>query len=75
MLRIPLFIILLLSCVGSSGEAQDMVTLWEGLEKPYYKENTLKEREKTSSFGVTCAYDITEPTLTVFEAEGTSFMP
>jgi len=50
--------------------AQDVYQIWEGLEKPYYKENDLKEYEKVSSFDVVCAYDVTEPTLTVYRAEG-----
>ena len=50
--------------------AQDVYELWEGQEKPYYKENSLKEYEKVSSFNVVCAYDVTEPTLTVYQAEG-----
>jgi acetyl esterase/lipase len=50
--------------------AQDVYQLWEGLDKPYYKDNDLKEHEKVSSFNVVCAYDITEPTLTVYRAEG-----
>jgi acetyl esterase/lipase len=50
--------------------AQDVYRLWEGLDKPYYKDNDLEEHEKVSSFNVVCAYDITEPTLTVYQAEG-----
>ncbi len=50
--------------------AQDVYKLWDGQEKPYYKENNLKEHEEVSSFGVMCAYDVTDPTLTVYEAEG-----
>ena len=54
------------------GEAasQDVYKLWEGREKPYYKQNQLEEYEKVSSFNVVCAYDVTEPTLTVYRAEG-----
>ncbi|MEE9270649.1 MAG: alpha/beta hydrolase [Candidatus Krumholzibacteria bacterium] len=50
--------------------AQDVYELWEGQERPYYKENSLKEYEKVSSFNVVCAYDVTDPTLTVYRAEG-----
>ena len=46
----------------------DVYKLWQGQEKPFYKENSLKEYEKISSFNVMCAYDITEPTLTVYKA-------
>ena len=60
----------LILVIGGESKAQDVYKLWEGQEKPYYKENNLKEYEKVSSFGVVCAYDITEPTLTVYRAEG-----
>jgi acetyl esterase/lipase len=61
---------LLLFSLCSHSPAQDVYQLWEGLEKPYYKQNNLKEYEKVSSFNVVCAYDVTEPTLTVYRAEG-----
>lgn len=60
---------LILSLCGE-GKAQDIYELWEGREKPFYKENDLTEYEKVSSFGVVCAYDVTEPTLTVYKAVG-----
>jgi acetyl esterase/lipase len=51
-------------------DAQDVYKLWDGQEKPYYKENNLEEYETMSSFGVLCAYDVSDPTLTVYKAEG-----
>jgi acetyl esterase/lipase len=60
----------LVALVCGDGSAQDIYNIWDGEEKPHYKENTLKEYEKVSSFGVVCAYDVTEPTLTVYTAEG-----
>jgi acetyl esterase/lipase len=66
--RIPATLLILFLCGESN--AQDVYKLWEGQEKPYYKENDLKEYEKVSSFDVVCAYDVTEPTLTVYRAEG-----
>ena len=33
------------------------------------KENTLKEYEK-EAWGTMCVFDITEPTLTIYKAEG-----
>jgi acetyl esterase/lipase len=59
-----------ISCVCGKSAAQDVYELWDGETKPYYKENELEEYEKVSSFGVVCAYDVTEPTLTVYPAEG-----
>jgi len=61
--------ILLGSMILSKSHAQDVYELWEGQSKPYYKENNLKEHEK-QAFGVTCVYDVTEPTLTVYRAQG-----
>jgi acetyl esterase/lipase len=66
--RIPATLLILFLCGESN--AQDVYKLWEGQEKPYYKKNDLKEYEKVSSFDVVCAYDVTEPTLTVYRAEG-----
>jgi acetyl esterase/lipase len=65
-----IFAALLISCVCGESAAQDVYKLWEDQAKPYYKENKLEEYEKVSSFDVVCAYDITEPTLTVYPAEG-----
>ncbi|MBW2542805.1 MAG: alpha/beta hydrolase [Deltaproteobacteria bacterium] len=64
---IAAFLILFLS---GEGAAQDVYELWAGQEKPHYRENDLEEYEKVSSFGVVCAYDVTEPTLSVYRAEG-----
>jgi len=61
---------LLVVFVCGESSAQDVYKLWDGQEKPYSKENHLKEYEKVSSFDVVCAYDVTEPTLTVYRAEG-----
>jgi acetyl esterase/lipase len=61
--------ILLGSMILSESHAQEVYKLWEGQSKPYYKENNLKEHEK-QAFGVTCVYDVTEPMLTVYRAQG-----
>jgi len=61
---------LLVVFVCGESKAQDVYKLWDGRGKPYSKENHLKEYEKVSSFDVVCAYDVTEPTLTVYRAEG-----
>ena len=49
--------------------AQKIYKLWESGEKPYYKENNLKEYEK-EAWGTQCVFNITEPTLTIYKAEG-----
>ena len=61
-----LFIFLLMDGVSN---AQQVYKLWEGQEKPYYKENNLQEYEKVETWG-TAVFNITEPTLTVYQAEG-----
>jgi len=66
---IQFFLLVFFLLIIKESEAQDVYDLWEGLEKPFYKENTLKEYEK-ESWGVICAFNITEPTLTVYKAEG-----
>ena len=55
--------------IHSQLKSQDIYQLWEGKEKPYYKENSLKEYEK-EAWGTKCVYDITKPSLTVYKAEG-----
>ncbi|MBB6459043.1 alpha/beta hydrolase [Flammeovirga kamogawensis] len=59
------FLLLVFNAVN----AQEVIHLWEGQEKPFYKENDLKEYEE-EAYGTTCVFDITEPTLTVFKAKG-----
>ncbi len=51
--------------------AQDVVPLWDS-EAPYSKPSSLEEYEKVSSYGVTCAYEVTHPTLTIHPALGTN---
>jgi len=62
------FLALFIMLINES-KAQEVYKLWEGQNKPFYKENNLKEYEK-ESWGVMCVYNITEPTLTVYKAKG-----
>jgi len=64
-------LILLLSGIFVMSEipAQEVFKLWEGQTKPFYKENNLQEYEK-EAWGVICVFDVTEPTLTVYKAQG-----
>lgn len=48
---------------------QDVYQLWKGSETPYLKTNELKEYED-QAWGVTCVFNVTRPTLTVYKAEG-----
>lgn len=65
-----IIVTLLILFICGESRAQDIYKLWDGQEMPYSRENDLAEYEKVSSFGVVCAYDVTEPTLTVYKAEG-----
>jgi len=55
--------------VSSSVFAQDHYKLWENEVMPYSKENSLKEYED-ELWGTTCVLNVTQPTLTVYEAKG-----
>lgn len=55
----------------SAARAQEVVRLWEGTSKPYYKDNSLVERELTV-WGTRCVTNVIDPTLTVFRAKGTN---
>ena len=48
---------------------QDVYPLWQGQEKPYYKENNLQEYEQ-EAWDTICVFNVTEPTLTIYPAEG-----
>lgn len=64
----PLLMILF-SFISFESMAQDLFMLWENEEKPYYKKNILKEYEK-EEWGTMNAYNVTEPTLTIYPAKG-----
>jgi acetyl esterase/lipase len=64
------FLVLVL-CFLNGAKAQDVIRLWEGQTKPYYKENTLVESE-LKVWGTLCATNVTEPTLTIHPAKGKS---
>lgn len=51
--------------------AQKLLKLWEEGEKPFFKSNDLQEYEE-EMWGTQCLLDITEPTLTIYEAQGNS---
>lgn len=70
MKTIHFYIILaFLLCSGGTCLAQDLFQLWEPGTKPYYKENSLQEYEK-EEWGTMNAYQVTEPTLTIYPAKG-----
>jgi len=66
---IQLCLLLLFILFGRLSVAQDIYKLWEGLEKPYYKENTLEEYQE-ELWDTRCLFNVTEPTLTVYKAKG-----
>lgn len=67
LLSTTLFVCLLFTLTQIS--AQDVYQLWKGSEKPFYKENSLKEYEK-EAWETQCVFNITVPTLTVYKAKG-----
>lgn len=54
------------------GSAMDTYHLWDGLEKPFYKDNDLVEYEAVLWDTIRCVYKVTEPTLTVYPADNAS---
>ncbi len=61
--------ILLLFITCHLGNAQEEFKLWEDGKKPFYKDNNLIEFEK-EVWGTTAVGNITEPTLTIYKADG-----
>lgn len=47
----------------------DTYRLWDGLERPFYKQNDLVEYETLQWGSIRCVYNVTEPTLTIFPVE------
>jgi acetyl esterase/lipase len=62
-------IFLLILFTFTQSNSQIVYELWEGEEIPFYKESNLKEYEK-EAYQTTCVFDITKPTLTIYEAKG-----
>jgi acetyl esterase/lipase len=48
----------------------EIYPIWDGLEKPFYKENNLAEYETIQWGSIRCVYNIVEPTLTLYPVEG-----
>ena len=61
--------LLLFFLISNLGNAQVELKLWEDEKKPFYKENNLVEFEK-EAWGTKAVGNITEPTLTIYQAEG-----
>lgn len=68
-MKISLLLFLLSFVFRVNMFSQEVIPIWEGQEKPYYKENDLKEYEGVA-FGTRVVYNITEPTMTVYPALG-----
>ena len=47
----------------------DVYKIWDGLDKPFFKVSNVVEYEQ-EFWGDTCAFDVIEPTLTVYKARG-----
>ena len=61
-----LFLMLSLSYASA---AQEIIALWDGQPRPYYKANSVEEYEK-ACWEVTCVYGVTNPSLSVYRAAG-----
>ena len=61
-----IFLFILFAC--QSLTAQEVINLWTG-QAPYSKPNSLKETI-IESWGVQCAKNVTNPTLSVYRAQG-----
>lgn len=55
--------------IGRDSAAQEIIRLWDGRPRPYYKTNSVEEREGPC-WKVTCVFGVTDPTLTVYRASG-----
>jgi acetyl esterase/lipase len=62
------FIVLFILFFSQSLTAQEVINLWTG-QPPYSKPNSLKETV-IESWGVQCVKNVTNPTLTVYRAQG-----
>ena len=67
--KIQIFLLLFCCLISLQIRAQEVYNLWEGMEKPFYKDNDLTEYEE-EAWGTMCIFNITEPTLTVYKAQG-----
>lgn len=54
---------------NGKSKGQDVYHLWDEGGKPHHKTNNLQEYEE-EAWGTRCVFNITEPTLTVYKAEG-----
>ena len=63
-----LVLLLTILCTGAV-HSQDVYNIWEGQKKPYYLENDLEEYEE-EAWQTMCVFNVTEPTLTVYKAQG-----
>ncbi|MEM7372964.1 MAG: alpha/beta hydrolase [Bacteroidota bacterium] len=64
-----LLLLIFLSLWVEKNFGQELLKLWEPGTKPHYKENSLQEFEK-EEWGTMNAYHITEPTMTIYAAQG-----
>jgi acetyl esterase/lipase len=69
-MKVKLYVIVFISCFLhlQSLNAQSIIPLWEAGQKPFYKENDLKEYEG-EAFGTKVVYNVLDPTLTIFKAK------
>ena len=66
-----LIAILGISQMALTATAQEVLPLWQAGSIPYLKKNNLVETEK-EAWETKCVFDITNPTLTIYPAKGSS---
>lgn len=69
MFKISIAFFSLILFFGQASAAQEIIDLWEGESMPYAKANRVEEYED-ACWEARCVYQVTDPTLTVYRAEG-----
>lgn len=70
-IRTKLSVLFLLTTMWVGVEAQQVIPLWGGDDPPFYKSHTNSEYE-APCWQVVCAYQVSEPTLTLYLPPGES---
>lgn len=66
-----LFVLAFALAYHPQARAQEVISIWGETTPPFYKATTLKEYE-AECWGMVCAYQVVEPSLTLFMAKGES---
>jgi acetyl esterase/lipase len=66
---LKIFIVFTFIALSASSFSQKVYKLWEKDKMPFAKDNSLIEYKK-EMYGTQCVFNVTEPTLTVYQATG-----